>query len=90
MINDDYLEVKKAMEEAGGIVLSSPNKTSSATAQMKALFDRSSSLLHCQVSEGGYGIAAVTSGAPESKKKAPRLHPLTRLQHTLFLQRDWT
>lgn len=67
-IKDDYAKVKKAMVEADGIMLASPNYISSVTAQMKALFDRSSSILHCQAFEGKYGIAVVTSGGPESKE----------------------
>jgi len=67
-VKDDYARVKKAMVEADGIIFASPNYISCVTAQMKALFDRCSSILHCQAFEGKYGIAVVTSGGPESKE----------------------
>jgi len=67
-IKDDYAKVKQAMVEADGIIFASPNYINCVTAQMKALFDRCSSLLHCQAFEGKYGIAVVTSGGPGSKE----------------------
>jgi len=67
-VRDDYAKVKRAMVEADGIVFASPNYITCVTAQMKALFDRCSSILHCQAFEGKYGIAVVTSGGPESKE----------------------
>ncbi len=66
VIKDDFEKVKKAMLAADGIVLASPNYITSVTAQMKALFDRCSSPIHCQSFEGHYGAAVVTSGGPES------------------------
>ena len=63
-IKDDFERVKKEMLAADAIVMASPNYINSVTAQMKALFDRCSSPIHCQSFEGHYGAAVVTSGGP--------------------------
>jgi len=63
-IDDDYANIKKALLEADGIVLASPNYMHNVSAQMKAFLDRSFSLCHCQMLKGKYGVAVVTSGGP--------------------------
>jgi multimeric flavodoxin WrbA len=62
VIRDDFESVRVAMIEADGLILASPNYIFSVTAQMKALFDRCASPIHCQMFEGRYGVAVVTSG----------------------------
>ena len=52
------------MIAADGIVLASPNYISSVSAQMKALFDRSFSMFHCQTLHGKYGAGVLASGGP--------------------------
>jgi len=64
VIDDDYGNIKKALLEADGIVLASPNYMHNVSAQMKAFLDRSFSLCHCQMLKGKYGAAVVTSGGP--------------------------
>lgn len=61
---DDFEKVEKAMLEADGIVLTSPNYMMSVTAQMKCVLDRCASPLHVQAFQGKYGAAVVTSGGP--------------------------
>jgi len=62
VIQDDFAQVKKALLEADGIVLASPNYIFSVSAQMKAMMDRCSCPIHCQALDGRYGAAVVTSG----------------------------
>jgi multimeric flavodoxin WrbA len=64
VIEDDYTQIKAAMLAAGGIVLASPNYISNVSAQMKALLDRSFSMLHCQMLHKKYGACVVASGGP--------------------------
>lgn len=61
-IHDDYPEILRAMRSADGIVLASPNYMFGVTAQMKALIDRCSSPVHCQLLEDKYAAAVCTSG----------------------------
>jgi multimeric flavodoxin WrbA len=65
VIDDDYSSIKNAMIEADGIILATPNYVHSVSAQMKALLDRSYSLIHCQMMRGKYGAIAVTTGGSE-------------------------
>lgn len=62
---DDYEMIKARLLACDGFVLASPNYIFSVTAQMKALFDRCSSLIHCLALEGKYGAVVVTSGGAE-------------------------
>lgn len=62
VIKDDFARVKKALLEADGIVLASPNYIFSVSAQLKAMMDRCSCPIHCQALDGCYGAAVVTSG----------------------------
>ena len=62
VIKDDFAKVKKALMEADGILLASPNYIFSVSAQLKAMMDRCSCPIHCQALDGCYGAAVVTSG----------------------------
>ena len=48
-----------------GFIFASPNYIASVTAQMKAFFDRSTSIIHCVSLEGKYGAVVETSGSGE-------------------------
>ena len=62
VIKDDFAQIKKALMEADGIVLASPNYIFSVSAQLKAMMDRCSCPIHCQALDGRYGAAVVSSG----------------------------
>jgi len=59
---DDFESVRRALQNADGIVLASPNYISNISAQMKALLDRCCGPLHRNAWDGKYGVAVVTSG----------------------------
>ena len=62
---DDFEKIKNAMIEADGIIYASPNYNLNVSAQMKALIDRCSLLLHCQKLRGKYVAVVVTSGGSD-------------------------
>jgi multimeric flavodoxin WrbA len=62
---DDFEKIKNAMIEADGIIYASPNYNLTVSAQMKALIDRCSLLLHCQILRGKYVAMVVTSGGSD-------------------------
>jgi multimeric flavodoxin WrbA len=64
VIDDDFATILKSMLDADGIILASPNHAQNVSAQSKALIDRCYSPLHCQMLQGKYGAAVVTSGGP--------------------------
>jgi multimeric flavodoxin WrbA len=65
IINDDYQKVSEAMLKADGLVIASPNYISNVSASIKALLDRSFSILfHCQAMRGKYGAVVVASAGP--------------------------
>lgn len=66
IIADDFADIRRAFEQADGLILASPNYIVSVTAQLKALLDRCSPLIHLQALEGKYAAAVVTSGGPGS------------------------
>lgn len=66
-IDDDYKKVRDAISMADAVVLASPNYMFSVTAQMKALIDRLSGPLHCQMLMGRYGAAVVTAGSDSAE-----------------------
>ncbi len=68
VIEDDLQAIHKAMLEADGIVLGSPNYIEDVSAQLKALLDRSFSMYHCQMLNGKYGACVVASGGPRYKR----------------------
>ena len=65
ILKDDFRKIKDAYLESDGIVLATPNYTFNVTPQMKALLDRCNLLLHCQLLNGKYGAALVTSGGSD-------------------------
>jgi multimeric flavodoxin WrbA len=64
-IKDDYAAIKSKLLASDGFILASPNYITSVTAQMKALFDRCTNLIHCLSMEGKYAAAVETSGGGE-------------------------
>lgn len=67
-IGDDYPRIKAALMAADGFVLASPNYISSVSAQLKALLDRSFSMIHCQALRGKYSACVVAAGSPMYQK----------------------
>jgi multimeric flavodoxin WrbA len=67
-IEDDLQAIHKAMLEADGIVLGTPNYIDDVSAQLKALLDRSFSMYHCQMLNGKYGACVVASGGPRYER----------------------
>lgn len=65
---DDYEMIKAALLACNGFILASPNYICSVTAQLKALFDRCSGLIHCLALDGKYGAVAVTSGGADDNE----------------------
>jgi multimeric flavodoxin WrbA len=63
-IRDDCPAIQKAMHEADGLVLASPNYIYNVSAQLKALLDRCFSMFHCQTMHGTYGACIIASGGP--------------------------
>lgn len=61
-IEDDYESIKEKLLACDGFILASPNYISSVPAQMKALFDRCSGLIHCMALDGKYAAMVVTAG----------------------------
>lgn len=59
---DDFEELFEKMLNADGIVLGAPNYISSVPAPMKALFDRLSDAIHCQMLTGKFGCSVCTAG----------------------------
>ena len=64
-INDAFEEIKEKLLACDGFIFASPNYIHSVTAQLKALFDRSTTIIHCVSLEGKYGAAVETSGGGE-------------------------
>ena len=67
-ITDDYERIKAQLLACDGFILASPNYIFSVTAQMKALFDRSSGLIHTMALEGKYAAVVETSGGGEDEE----------------------
>jgi multimeric flavodoxin WrbA len=61
-LKDDISPVLHAMRKAEAIIFASPVYINHVTAQLKALLDRSSPFIHCQMLTGKYGAALATSG----------------------------
>jgi len=64
VIEDDFSNIKKALLEADGIILASPNYMHNVSGQMKAFLDRCFGMCHCQMLKGKYGAVVVSSGGP--------------------------
>jgi len=61
-LEDGFAEVRQLIEDADGVLLTSPNYINGVTAQMKAFMDRCSGSIHCLSFRGKYGASVVTSG----------------------------
>jgi multimeric flavodoxin WrbA len=61
-LKDDVAPVLHSMREADAIILASPVYINHVTAQLKALLDRSSPFIHCQMLAGKHGASLATSG----------------------------
>jgi len=61
-LNDDFSDVFEKLMDARGIVLGAPNYVDSVPAPMKALFDRMSDAIHCQMFTGKFGCSVCTAG----------------------------
>ncbi len=59
---DDFEELFQQILDADGIVLGAPNYVNSVPAPMKALFDRLSDAIHCQMLTGKFGCSVCTTG----------------------------
>jgi multimeric flavodoxin WrbA len=82
-ISDDFEEIEKQLLACDGFIFASPNYIHSVTAQLKALFDRCTTIIHCVALEGKYGAAVETSGGGED---AEVLTYLERVVNTLGAQ----
>jgi multimeric flavodoxin WrbA len=67
-IEDDAGRILGKFLEAVGIILASPNYLNQVTASMKALFDRSSHLIHCKRLTGKYTAGVSSSGSGRNKE----------------------
>lgn len=63
--NDNFEAMERAMLEADGIILASPNYIFSVSAHMKAFLDRCGFLIHCQQLKGKYSASVITSGGSD-------------------------
>ena len=59
---DDFTELFEKLLNADGIVLGAPNYINSVPAPMKALFDRLSDVIHCQILTRKFGCSVCTAG----------------------------
>jgi multimeric flavodoxin WrbA len=59
---DDFEGLFEKIMNADGIVLGAPNYINSVPAPMKALFDRLSDAIHCQMLTGKFGCSVCTAG----------------------------
>jgi len=67
-VKDDFEMIKAKLLACDAFILASPNYIFSVTAQMKALFDRCCSIIHCISLEGKYGAVVETSGSGEDEE----------------------
>ena len=65
---DDFEELFQKILNADGIVLGAPNYINSVPAPMKALFDRLSDAIHCQMLTGKFGCSVCTAGGSGEDK----------------------
>jgi multimeric flavodoxin WrbA len=64
-LKDDFEGIKEKLQCCDAFIFASPNYITSVTGQLKCLFDRSATLLHCVALEGKYGAVVETSGGGE-------------------------
>jgi len=60
---DDFPDLFNKMRSADGIVIGSPVYLNNINAQLKAVFDRMSDAVHCQMLSGKYGCAVSTTAS---------------------------
>ena len=60
---DDFPDLFKKMLSADGIVIGSPVYLNNISAQLKAVFDRMSDAIHCQMLSGKYGCTVSTTSS---------------------------
>jgi len=65
ILRDDFEEIEDKLLSCDGFIFASPNYIHSVTAQIKALFDRCSCMIHCVALEGKYGAVVESSGGGE-------------------------
>ncbi len=65
VLKDDFEEISAKLHACDGFIFASPNYIHHVTAQLKALFDRSSCIIHCTAMAGKYGAVVETSGSGE-------------------------
>jgi len=78
-LNDDAPGIILKMIGADGIIFSTPNYINHVAAPMKALFDRTSNLIHCQRLSGKYTASAVSSGSGQNTPVSDYLASYGRL-----------
>ena len=67
-IKDDFEDIKAKLLACDGFIFASPNYIHSVTAQMKALFDRCTNIIHCVALDEKYGAVVETSGGGEDSQ----------------------
>jgi len=78
VIQDDFADIKNALVDADGVIFASPNYIFSVSAQLKAVIDRCSCFIHCQMMEDRYGAAVVTSGGSGGEEVSEYLKRVLR------------
>jgi multimeric flavodoxin WrbA len=66
-LEDSVPQILKAMLEAEGIIFASPNYINHITASLKALFERSTHLIHCKRLLGKYVAGVISSGSGQDQ-----------------------
>jgi len=62
------VEIFGKIMNADGVVLGAPNYINSVPAPMKALFERLSDAIHCQMLTGRFGCSVCTTGGAVTMK----------------------
>ena len=78
-IKDDVQMILGKMLEADGILLASPDYINHVTAGMKALFDRSSHIFHCQRLFGKYTGSVATAGSGPHEMVLDYMHDFSTM-----------
>ena len=86
-IKDDFEGIKAKLLACDGFIFASPNYITSVTAQLKALFDRCTNIIHCVSLEGKYGAAVETSGGGGDDEVLSYMGPVSYTHLTLPTKR---
>ncbi len=78
-VKDDAHHIILKMLNADGLIFATPNYINHVAGPMKALFDRTSNLIHCQRLLGKYTASAVTSGSGQNTPVSDYLASYGRL-----------